>query len=82
MKYDIGMNKVHEITTDAEGSHVGTDGDITVSLVGGRMFKRRAIKGVGTEGAQEVCWLVCELDGVRVYQSGRNVIVSRADINP
>jgi membrane protein len=37
---------------------------------------------VGTEGAQEVCWLVCELDGVRVYQSGRNVIVSRADINP
>lgn len=82
MKYDIGMNKVHEVTTDAEGVHVGTDGDITVSLVGGRMFKRRAIKGVGTEGAQEVCWLVCELDGVRVYQSGRNVIVSRADINP
>lgn len=82
MKYDIGMNKVHEITTDAEGNHVGTDGDITVLLVGGRMFKRRAIKGVGTEDSQEVCWLVCELDGVRVYQSGRNVIVSRADINP
>jgi len=74
---------VHQITRDEHGHQIGSDGTITVSLIGnGKMFKRRAIKGVGTEGAQEVCWLVCELDGVRVYQSGRNVIVSRADINP
>jgi len=74
---------VHQITRDEHGHQIGSDGTITVSLIGnGKMFKRRAIKGVGTEGAQEVCWLVCELDGVRVYQSGRNVIVSCADINP
>ena len=74
---------VHEIAVDEAGNLHGTDGKITVTMMGGgRMFKRRAVKGVGTEGAQEVCWLVCELDGVRVYQSGRNVIVSRADINP
>jgi len=76
------MTAVHEITTDAEGNHVGTDGDITVSLVGGRMFKRRAIKGVGTEDSHEVCWLVCELDGVRVYQQGNSVIVMKQDILP
>ncbi len=82
MKYDIGMNKVHEITTDAEGNHVGTDGDITVSLVGGRMFKRRAIKGVGSGDSQQICWLVAELDGVYVYQQGNSVIVMKQDILP
>jgi hypothetical protein len=74
---------VHQITRDEHGHQIGSDGTITVSLIGnGKMFKRRAIKGVGSGAAEEVCWLVCELDGVRVYQSGRNVIVSRADINP
>lgn len=74
---------VHEITTDENGFTHGTDGNITVSLMDeGRMFKRRAIKGVGTEQAEEVCWLVTELDGVRVYQQGNSVIVSRKDMNP
>jgi len=77
------MAVVHEITTDEHGHLIGSDGDITVSLMGaGRMFKRRAIKGAGTEGADEVCWLVAELDGVRVYQSGKNVIVPKEDVNP
>ena len=77
------MNAVHEITIDKQGNQIGTDGQITVSLIGdGRMFKRRAIKGVGTEGAQEVCWLVCEMDGVRVYQQGNNIVVTRKDMNP
>jgi hypothetical protein len=74
---------VHQITRDEHGHQIGSDGTITVSLIGnGKMFKRRAIKGVGSGAAEEVSWLVAELDGVRVYQSGRNVIVSRADINP
>jgi len=75
---------VHEITTDAAGARHGTDGEITVSLLetSGRMFKRRAIKGVGTGQSEEVCWLVCELDGVRVYQQGRNIVVTRSDLNP
>ena len=77
------MAVVHEITCDEHGSQIGTDGQITVSLIGdGRMFKRRAVKGVGTEGAQEVCWLVCEMDGVRVYQQGNNIVVTRKDMNP
>ena len=77
------MSIVHEITRDDHGNQIGTDGQITVSLIGdGRMFKRRAVKGVGTEGAQEVCWLVCEMDGVRVYQQGNNIVVTRKDMNP
>ena len=75
---------VHEITIDAAGHRHGTDGRITVTLMaeGGRLFKRRAVKGVGSGESSEVCWLVAELDGVRVYQSGRHVIVTRDDINP
>ena len=39
---------VHEITADEAGHWHGTDGHITVTLMGaGRMFKRRAVKGVG-----------------------------------
>ena len=77
------MSIVHEITRDDHGNQIGTDGQITVSLIGdGRMFKRRAVKGVGGESAQEVCWLVCELDGVRVYQQGSNIVVTREDMNP
>ena len=77
------MPVVHEITRDDLGNQIGTDGNITVSLIGeGRMFKRRAVKGVGTEGAEEVCWLVAEIDGVRLYQSGKNIIMTKQDINP
>jgi hypothetical protein len=77
------MAVVHEITRDEHGNQIGTDGQITVSLIGdGQMFKRRAIKGAGSECAEEVCWLVCEIDGVRVYQQGYNVVVTRGDMNP
>lgn len=77
------MPVVHEITVDKQGNQIGTDGEITVSLIGqGRMFKRRAIKLDSAKGAQEVCWLVAELDGVRLYQSGKNIIMTKQDINP
>lgn len=72
----------HEIITDADGTH-GTDGVVTVTLQGdGRMFKRRAVKAVGTESAHEVSFLVAELNGVRVYQSGNSVIVTTQDLYP
>lgn len=76
--------QVHEIATDEAGIRYGTDGAITVTLLDpdGRMFKRRAIKSAGTPEAREECWLVAELDGVRVYQQGAHVIVTRQDINP
>jgi len=78
------MSAVHELTTDEHGHRHGTDGALTVTLRGaeGRMFKRRAVKGFGSENAAEVCWLVTELDGVRVYQQGANVIVTREDMYP
>lgn len=78
------MPVVHEITRDQSGHPVGSDGEITVTLRddGGRMFKRRAVKGFGSESAEEVCWLVVELDGVRVYQNGKNIIVTKEDLNP
>lgn len=74
---------VHEITTGEHGHRHGTDGRITVSLLeaDGRMFKRRAVKGLGA-GGEEVCWLVAELDGVRVYQQGDHVVITRQDIYP
>ena len=74
---------VHEITVDAEGHQHGTDGTVTVSLLdSGRMFKRRAVKGVGSGESSEICWLVTELNGVRIYQEGLNVIVTTKDLNP
>ena len=77
------MSIVHEITRDDLGNQIGTDGQITVSLIGdGRMFKRRAIKGIGSGNSEEVCWLVAEMDGVRVYQQGNSIIVTKNDMNP
>ena len=74
---------IHEITVDDHGNHHGTDGIITVTLHGeGRMFKRRAIKGVGSDTSTEESWLVAELDGVRVYQQGVSVVVTKEDMYP
>ena len=75
---------VHEISTDENGVKHGTDGTITVTLLdaGGEMFKRRAVKNVGTEQAQECCWLVTRLNGVSVYQQGNNIVVTTQDLNP
>ncbi len=76
-------SQVHEIAVDEAGNLHGTDGKITVTLMGGgRMFKRRAVKGVGSGDSQQICWLVAELDGVYVYQQGNSVIVMKQDILP
>jgi len=77
------MNAVHEVTRDDQGNQIGTDGRITVSLLGeGRMFKRRAVKRAGNESAEEVCWLVAEIDGVRLYQHGDHIVFTKQDLNP
>lgn len=75
---------VHEITDGENGAKHGTDGTVTVSLLdeGGKMFKRRAVKGFGTPESYEECWLVVELNGVRVYQQGNHVVVTTNDLNP
>lgn len=76
------MAVVHEIVTDEEGIRHGTDGEVTVSLLdaGGKMFKRRSVRG--GDAPQETCWLVTELNGVRVYQSGTQIVVTMQDIYP
>lgn len=75
---------VHEITSDDQGYRHGTDGTITTTLLEteGRMFKRRSVHGVGGDSMEEDCWLVTELDGVRVYQQGMHVVVTRQDLRP
>ena len=74
---------VHDIFV-TEDRKVGTDGHTTVTVLGtgSKMFKRRAIKDAGTERAHEVCYLVAELNGVRVYQNGTDVIVTTEDLYP
>lgn len=74
----------HEIITDASGNRLGTDGNVRILLMDetGRMFKRCAIKAAGTSSATEINWLVVDLNGVRVYQKGLDIIVTTQDLNP
>lgn len=75
---------VHEIAIDDLGNRHGTDGVHTVTLRGteGRMFKRRAVKDLGGGASEETCWLVAELNGVRVYQHGAHIVVTTEDLYP
>lgn len=49
---------------------------------GGRVFMRRAIKGLGSAHPQPVEWAVAELDGVRAYFDGVHVVLTRRDLLP
>jgi hypothetical protein len=64
-------------------STAGNGGEAAASS---RLFKRRAIKGIGGSGQYEVMWLVGELDGVRCYTVHVNglthVILTREDLYP
>jgi len=67
-----------------DGARVATNGVRSMTLIeeDGRMFRRRAVKGVGSGSPQNVEWAVAELDGVRVYMDGEHVIVTRKDLQP
>ncbi len=67
-----------------DGHQVATNGSAEMVLAdeGGRLFRRRAIKNVGTDQAHPVEWAVAELDGVRAYFDGRTVVLSRKDLWP
>lgn len=73
-----------EVLPAQEGRQLATNGQATLSLldVGGRVFRRRAVKGVGGANPRQVEWVVAELDGVRVYFDGTHVVVSRQDLMP
>lgn len=72
-----------EITRDGD-AQIATNGQQSLSLLdaAGRVFRRRAFKGVGTDKTQRVEWVVAELNGVRVYFDGVNVIVTTQDLTP
>lgn len=48
----------------------------------GRLFLRRAIKGVGSPQTRRVEWVVAELDGVRAYFDGTTVVLTKRDLRP
>ena len=72
-----------ELTRDGD-AQIATNGAASLTLLDadGRVLRRRAVKGVGTEQARNVEWAVAELDGVRVYFDGTHVVVTRQDLTP
>lgn len=71
-----------EITCES-GVQIATNGSASVTLLDdGRVFRRRAVKGAGTEQARRVEWAVAELNGVFVYFDGTNVVVTMKDLTP
>lgn len=71
---------------EVDGAMVATNGQATMQAhrdEGGRLFRRRAQKINVTSGTTAaVEWAVAELDGVRVYFDGTNVVVTRRDLTP
>jgi len=71
---------------DAGEARIASNGRATLQIhapEGGRVFRRRAIKlnqATGERGRVE--WIVGELDGVRVYFDGTNVVLTRRDLMP
>jgi hypothetical protein len=69
--------------TQADGTQIASNGAASLTLLdAGRVFRRRAVKGVGTEQARTVEWAVAELDGIYVYFDGTHVVVTRQDLTP
>lgn len=70
--------------SQAGDARIATNGDATLTLLDpeGRVFRRRAVTGVGTEAPRNVEWAVAELNGVRVYFDGKNVVVTVRDLQP
>jgi hypothetical protein len=76
---------MYEITRDDDGTCIAVGGAVSISVFPDgetRIFKRKAIKGVGSPGAREVEWVVAELDGVRVYVQEGRVIVTKRNLYP
>lgn len=75
----------YDIETREDGTMQATrQGSATVKLLdeGGRMFRRRAVKFFGTAEPREVCWLVAELNGVRVYVADDVIMITTQDLRP
>lgn len=72
---DVPNNKKHLVSSD---------GNCSVTGEGGKLFTRNA-KTVGLadgETVRHARWVVMELNGVRVYFDGQNVVMTTEDIYP
>ncbi len=71
-----------EIINDDGTAHAVTE-DITATVLdGGKAFMRRAIKMHKDGRIEHINWLVLELNGIRAYFNGTNVIMSKQDLRP
>ena len=74
--------------TGAERHGVAPGLVVTLLDRDGRLFRRRAVKRLGTPAAEKAELLVAELDGVRIYaraaSAGRpaQIVVTRRDLQP
>lgn len=75
---------VFEIVEGPDGQRTASNGVSALHLLDadGRVFRRRAVKGLGGAQARMVEWAVVELHGVRVYFDGLHVVVTTRDIYP
>lgn len=71
---------------EAGDAMVASNGAATMQIKvaeGGRLFRRRAVRvNKALETRAEIEWAVAELDGVRAYFDGANVVLTRADLQP
>lgn len=73
----------YKITVEEDGSRKAVSPlNSVVVLPDGdsRLFQRRAVRGVGGGSPVFDTCLVAELDGVRVYVRGNDVVVTRRDL--
>lgn len=75
-------DRVHIDKGENDDMHA-SNGEVTITVLdGGRIFKRRAIKRVGSAGFYEICWIVAELDGVKLICDGRDLCLTKQDRYP
>jgi hypothetical protein len=86
------------IVTDPDGSHHATNGIIGMTVLPDllgpnlsksqtKLFKRCAYKNAMTPAAEQVTWLVGEIDGVRTYVKTEpngmlHIVMTRAELYP
>lgn len=70
----------HKIIKKQDGT-IFTEGEVNLIIHPDGECKAFNRNKIGTDGSKKT-WLVGELDGVRVYINGRNIIMSKQDLRP
>lgn len=80
----MAKNEIFEVDRSDPEYLVARGSDMQVTVAGhtAGVFHRRAVKRhLKTGNIEFINVLVCELNGVRVYINGENIIVTTEDIN-